>query len=107
MKAADVDRIIEYLRQVRKRPKMYLSKVDASAALNFLWGFKTACHALGYEVPLGIRERVCVEHGWQWSAHSPELEMKKHGLADEAIVNELLEMAIDEWQYIGHNSVEE
>ncbi len=85
---------------------MYFSKVEASAALDFLWGFQTACRALGYEVPLKIKEKVCVEHGWHWSAHGPEREMKERGLADEVIVKELFAIAIDEWHYVHHNLLE-
>jgi DNA gyrase/topoisomerase IV subunit B len=66
MDKAAIERAIEALEKVRKRPLMYLGAVTEETASLFLQGFGVACHAFGVK---GIDLAEIVRNrGWEFGA---------------------------------------
>ena len=73
MDNAGITKIIAQLEEIRRRPLMWLGKIEVlageiSATEPFLNGFNSACAGLGYKVSPDIREEVTRELGWNGSA---------------------------------------
>ena len=88
--------ILETLEHMRKRPGMYFSSV--SQADMYLRGFRSA-GKLCLNLPPDTRYRatITIERGWTWSSRDPWDEMRKKGMDEAAIVDEMLIIEIAVW----------
>ena len=105
MEKIKVAEIIEVLESMRNRKSMYLRTIDTAAAENYRNGFHLACWILGYDIIRTERnyyEKVVTGRGWDYRAAEglPLDEMKKSGLSDEQIVDEILAIEIDVWKSV-------
>jgi hypothetical protein len=89
------DRLIEALRALQKRKAMYVHPVTVQAIEAFLNGFKTGCHALGFEIDRELWWAAQEARGWKRRSVGPVPQMKAKGLREEEIMDELIEIEID------------
>ena len=97
-----VSAIIEILESVRKRTPMYIEAIDAKLLEHFLHGFNVGCFALlndaqAYSRHISMFLRIASERGWDFNALSPVNVMRKKGLSEEEILNELMVLEIKTW----------
>ena len=89
--------LIELLEKVRPIPHLYMVRHDPDLAVAFLCGVEqTAERLLG----IGTRElrwQVGENRGWKIGARGPILHMRREGLSDEKIVDELIAIEIEVW----------
>lgn len=90
-----VDRLIEYLRSFQKRKPMYVHPVTVPTVQAFLWGFKTGCHALGFELDPELWWTAQEARGWERSPSGPVPQMEARGLSETEIMGELIAIEID------------
>jgi len=96
-----IARIIGQLEAIKQRPQMYIGDLLPSRAETFFNGFSNGLAVLGIELPLRCQMEATEAHGWQWDAGSTARHMKAAGLADSAIVDELISITIDAWRLVG------
>jgi hypothetical protein len=89
-----IARLIGILESARKRPAMYLGRVDPDLAEAFLNGMNVACFAAGVDVTPEVRRRVTEARGWPWTAQSTAQILRECGLDTAAIVDELFALEI-------------
>jgi len=93
--AAAVERIIEMLENVKRRPGMYMGQVEPRLARAFINGFEVACQSLGIRSRGELYETILKERGWNWiPATGIETPMKKKGMSKESMVDEMLAIQI-------------
>jgi hypothetical protein len=90
-----IEKLIQNLQQVQKQKGMFVFPLDLPSFENFLNGFRAAASACGCEIPRKLRQEVLTARGWKFAAAGPAPQMKAKGMADDAIMNELLEIEID------------
>ena len=71
---------------------MYISPVTPEEAEKFLYGFDVGCFACGVHIPW---QDVTNHRGFTISTLSPVVEMRAKGMADDAIIDELISFRID------------
>jgi hypothetical protein len=96
MTTSEVERLIEHLEHVRKRPAMYLGAVGPEATARYLDGFRAAVSAI-HDDPLIVRKAwwaVSARRGFKEGAKSPDRIMTERGLTPAQITDELLQIDI-------------
>ena len=92
---ADFDKLISQLREVQKRPEMYIGDLDSRSMRSFLVGYLVAQSALGVREAGLDRHKIIESRGWKVRAVGPVPEMRERGLTEREIVTELIEIEID------------
>lgn len=101
MTRSQIDRIVEYLTAVQKRPQMYFGETDPSRTELFLNGFDVALAILGEPTPgYDQLKAVYANRGFELNALGVVNDMTSKGLSREAIVNEIVSAHIDAWSEI-------
>ena len=96
---AAYDRILEILQSTRSRKEMYFLPVSPVAAIHCIHGLQTGFSFAGLEWSPDHRRAAIQQRGLVFRVAATELdELRKRGLTDEAIVDELLAIEIDMWQ---------
>lgn len=90
-----IEKLTRILQQVRKQKGMFVFPLDIPSLENFLNGFRAAASACGYEIPRKLRQEVLTARGWKFAAAGAAPQMKAKGMADEAVMNELIDIEID------------
>jgi hypothetical protein len=91
--------IIEYLEQVRRRPGMYIGRVDYSSLLNHLYGIEFACRLFGLEADGNLLKKALLERGWKNDTRLGSYPyMVEQGLSEVQIVDENLVARIEMWK---------
>ena len=102
--AKTIDEIIAHLEAVRKRPMVFLGEKTERALWVYFAGFNAACEILG-QLRSGllwekIYWQVAEERGWECNSMGAQKHMRDAGWAEEAIVDELLVIEIEQWRRI-------
>jgi hypothetical protein len=90
-----VEKAIEQLATIRKRPGMYF-ETSVESAENFLTGFRTALTIAGVPLSRESHQMSFERRGWAWTALRSIPSMRERGLSDDHIVGELIDALIDE-----------
>lgn len=99
MNGEQIAKIIELLESARKRAPMYIGKYDEDAAKHFCTGVALTCWALGENRHEQLRSQVVQERGWNTSTPFHfSVEMKRRGLTQQAMVEELFDVEIETWR---------
>jgi hypothetical protein len=87
-----ITKAIETLQHVRVRPMMFMGAVTAEYAMVFLYGFWAACRAFGClrELEVDFMREAANQRGWEYTALGSLPDMRKKGLTQEQMVDELL-----------------
>lgn len=84
--------LIERLELMQQRKAMLVQPVSVSAVLDFLRGFRNAYRCCGVRSDVDKAEK---QRGWKLSALGPVPQMRKKGMSDEQIMDELIAIEID------------
>lgn len=102
MAKVNIEEIIRFLNHVKQKPNMYVDKSDITSMESLIYGFNAGCHIMSDAInPLKHRDiidQVKIDRGWHFSPVSVTVEMKKRGLSDEEIIQELLDIEIETWR---------
>jgi hypothetical protein len=91
--------LIDRLEYIRARKPLYIAD-DLLPIVNFIHGFNAACHALGLPSGHDISYEEAVQgRGWKSMEIGFEEELKRHGLTDDEIADELLAIEIEAWKH--------
>ena len=90
-----VEKAIEHLATIRKRPGMFLGPSVASAE-DFLTGFRTALSLAGVPLSRESHQTSFQRRGWTWTALRAVPSMRERGLSDDQVVDELIDALTDE-----------
>ena len=93
-----VDRVLQLLEAFKKSKEMIVHPVDVHTVQTFLTGFRSGCAACGLEVPRKLQWQVLEGRGWKRAAAGPVGQMKEKGMADPAIIDELIDIEIEQLQ---------
>jgi hypothetical protein len=94
-----LDRAMMVLESARKRKDLYFSRIEPSALIDWLNGFRAGCSIVGLEWSPASRRQVVERRGLEFSAAAWETEQfQERGLRDEQIVDELLAIEIEMWR---------
>jgi hypothetical protein len=94
-------KVVELLREVRRRPPVWIGGYSPESLLHFLNGVTAAAGAFGLRIhrhPGSAYGQVITERGWEHIAAAPVDEMRERGLSDQEIVQELLTIEIETWR---------
>jgi hypothetical protein len=91
-----IERMIQSLQLLQKHKETYVYPLDVASVENFLNGFRSACAACGFEIPRKIRWKTIEGRGWKPVAAGPAPQMKAKGMADDAILDELIEIEMEQ-----------
>ena len=94
-------RIITLLSEhVGKRPGMFIWKVEPEYLWTFLSGLHVAMFTIGLKNNFqSVYERVAWERGrWAFSANAPHNVMRESGMADDAIIQEMIAIEVETWK---------
>src|SRR5262245_51927992 len=80
------EHFMEVLDAFRTRREMYLNPVSVEEAEKFLLGFDVGCLACGVD----LNWRKVAEGRWKLGPTWPIEQMRRKGLSDEAIIDELI-----------------
>lgn len=105
MQQAVIPQIIERLENVRGRKQMYFRPVDLEALLNFLAGFNVSVSLLGnLDWPDYQAHREAYrKRNWEYTAGGARKaaeEMRKRGMTEENILDEVLLLEIEAWRWM-------
>ena len=87
-------KLIETLQHVIKRPTMYMGRATWDAVNIFIYGFSCAYGAVGVPLTLDLRRQATNSRGWEFTSLRGADKMRKKGLSEEQIVQELLRIEI-------------
>lgn len=96
------ERLMQLLQQVQKQKGMFLFPLSVASLENYLNGFRAASAACGIEVPRKLRQQVLESRGWKFAGAGPVPQMKERGLTEEAMLEELLEIEIEQLRRLSH-----
>lgn len=91
-----LERLIQLLQQVQKQKGMFVFPLDVASMENYLNGFRAASAACGFEIPRKLRQQVIESRGWKHAGAGPVPQMKDKGMAEEAMMDELIEIEIEQ-----------
>jgi hypothetical protein len=94
-------KVVELLREVRRRPPAWLGGYSPESLLHFLHGVTAVAGAFGLRVDRYLGSaygQVITERGWEHVAVAPVDEMRERGLSDPEVVQELLTIEIETWK---------
>jgi hypothetical protein len=107
-KVAQIESLVKRLEEVRQRPWFWLGRIDPELAKVFLLGIDQSMEATGFGRVQEVRWQVERDRGWdQGGARGPISHMKREGLTDEAIVDELMAIEIEVWNRIAAGQTDE
>src|SRR3954462_799935 len=102
MNKEQIDKIIDLLQQVKKRPQMYVGSDDDSEKTHiFLWGVM-----LGVILSLNLDFEDCIlnrgkatnKRGFEYNALGISKELTQKGYNNQQIVIEQIEIEIEMWK---------
>ena len=85
-----VDRVLELLESLSKRPQMYVHPVEIATIQSYLHGLEAGCHLSGLKISHAARGAAASTRGWTFSQTGIVWHMKEKQLTDEQIVQELI-----------------
>lgn len=98
MDPAQIAFVIEVLESARRRKPMYLAPVSVDSAVHLLYGFNLAFFTMGLQISHATRQQAYIRHGWRYTALGVWETMRKKGMSEEAIVDELFALEIEAWK---------
>lgn len=99
--APSFERMIQLLHQFKKQKEAFVHPLDINAIETYLAGFRAGCAACGAEIPKELRRKVLEKRGYQRAAAGPVPQMKAKGMAELAIMDELIDIEVELWQKLG------
>jgi hypothetical protein len=99
----EAQKVVELLREVRRRPPVWLGGYSPDSLIHFLHGVNAAVGVFGLRVDRYLGSsygQVITERGWEHLAVAPVDEMRERGLSDQEIVQELLTIEIETWKRV-------
>jgi hypothetical protein len=93
-----IPEIITLLEEIRNRKGMWIGTNEARDAQGFITGFVVACQKAGVPCEWKDLHLAGTDRGWKSCAAGPILEMQSRGMSDEAIADELFNIAIRAFQ---------
>jgi hypothetical protein len=104
-----IDRVLELLEAILKRPLMYFGKADdVEIANSFISGFSISLFHT-FDIPFSrvdVLGESVTKRGHRFSPRGIWQELKEEGLDNEQIINELIQIQIEMWRII-KNRLEE
>ncbi len=101
MEQEKINKIIESLEYVLKRPKMYFGKDDdADLAASYLYGIRLAVFALinFNKTIISAWHEAIIKRGHWLSPRAVSKELKEEGYENNQIVIEVIEIEIETWK---------
>jgi hypothetical protein len=95
------DKVIQLLERFQQRKEEFVYPLNLQAVEHFLTGFRAACAACGFEIPRKLKQQVLERRGWKHSAAGPAAQMRDKGMSDEAIIDELIRLEIEQLKQLG------
>src|SRR5215510_8097587 len=93
--------IIDALEGVRRRPEMYIGKIESESMQHYVWGFRQAAHLCAkwsyFEKYLRIVEKVAYDRGWPMILDFVK-SIRARGLSEKEIIEEMLIVEIESWK---------
>ena len=105
-----LDRVLEILRSVRERPKMYFGAIDVELASTFLAGLKIGASVMGglpFDGDYKPRRNAWESRGIKYEACGPAAELQELGLSPDEIVAQLIDVEIDVWTSLRNQAAAE
>lgn len=87
------DYLVQLLKHIKQRPSMYIHPVNADSLMNFLCGFRCVVNDKSW---WQIQEK----RGWKKSSVGPVPQMRKKGMSEEEIMNELVDIEVESLEQI-------
>ncbi len=105
MNRENIDKIIELLESVSKRPAMFMGAVNGELARTWIYAFYDGLQIMDTGDPFRFghefRNRIKKEHGWNTEgAYDVLWQMKQKGADEKTIVEELFAMEIEVCRYL-------
>jgi len=104
--------LIRDLERIRKRPGMYVGKVNVESVITFVGGFRCAAYsALGVSSFLGnlhlgnMEDAILNARGWKKTPIHWSQQMIQAGMSTEEMVDELFAVEIAVWHRIAEHNV--
>ncbi len=102
MTCEQMQHIIRALELMRAKPFRCMTSVEYAKNAGTIWldGFYCALGVLGLldETTTPVYREVIESRGWLWGPNAPIPEMKRRGLGENAMIDELLSIEIEMWQ---------
>ncbi len=99
MNRSQITKLIELLEHARKRPGMYIGKIDHICLNNYLNGIYEGFRLLGFAPDLFYLNLITRERGWKDdTSFGAYPYMKEKGLSEAEIVDEELAIHIEMWR---------
>jgi|RhiMetdeSRZDD1v2_1073273.scaffolds.fasta_scaffold157749_2 hypothetical protein len=96
-----IPEMIRTLEFVKEKPHMFVADNPVTSMECFLFGFRSGCYAntdINSLKHKNTIDEVTIERGWHFSPVPVSIEMRKRGLSDEEIIEELLTIEIEAWR---------
>ena len=90
-----LDRILELLESLSKRPQMYVHPVEVATIQSFLNGLEAGCYLAGLTISHETRGAAAASRGWKFRATGIVWHMKEKQLTDEQIIHELITVEVE------------
>lgn len=98
------DKPIQLLERFLQQKQDFVFPLEPQSVELFLTGFRAACVACGLDVPRKLKQQVLERRGWKFSASGPLPQMRDKGMKDDAIMDELIKIEIDQLRQINDKS---
>jgi len=93
--------LIEDLEGMRRRPEMYIGKIESKSMEHYVWRFRQGAHTCDkskyFEKYLRIVEEVAYDHGWTMTPDFVK-SIRASGLSEKEIIEEMLTVEIESWK---------
>ncbi len=93
--------IIDALEGIRRRPSMYIGKIESKSLEHYVWGFRQGAHLCAkrsyFEKYLRIVEEVAYDRGWPMRLDFVK-SIRARGLSEEEVIEEMLIIEIESWK---------
>ncbi len=97
--SSDYDPLLSVLNSARERKHMYFQPVTPCSVIHWLHGLRTGLTFLRVDWTPDCRRPAVEKRGLEFRAAAWETdELKRRGLSDEAVADELLAIEIEMWQ---------
>ena len=85
-----INKLIENLQFVMKRPTMFMGTANWDTVDIFIYSFSCAYSAIGVPLTLDLRRLATNSRGWEFTSLRGADKMREQGLSEEQIVQEML-----------------
>ena len=93
-----LERIIQLLESLAKRPQFYVAPVEIATIQSYLQGLRGGCMIAGLLVTNEIVADAATSRGWRFCSIGYIWHLKEKNLTDEQIIQEMIAVEIEAYR---------